>query len=410
MPHGSRDARQPRDVTDTDPQELAQAEAAQGIQPPLEGAFSPDTLDQAPPQIGQRRGAGDGGRAGQKVNVLRVPGQRPGKELARRREHRKHTKRLTARPNGPEELQRRAGRLGNALEVEQARVGVGALRKRGEKVRQHLQESPLALRRYGRRVAAARYLAQARRCIRGKPKAEAFKQAGVFIVMLNDARKLRRHVALLPRAATRKRPEQPLVNLSHRARRRIVIRKEPLGRAGAVFIAVAHREGHPAQPDRIVWQMLHRQFIHKLQPMLHLPQKQISGLEKRLFPSTQHPDRDESAERVQRRPRPHFGMIGPRHKLQKLDGEFDIPYPSPAVFHLPIHGALARAVLFRALLHGQNLLHRHRVERTRESELGKKPLQPLAQARRAGDGPRLDERLPLPGLTPRVVVAKELRN
>ena len=92
--------------------------------------------------------------------------------------------------------------------------------------------------------------------------------------------------------------------------------------------------------------MLQRQFIHKLQPMFHLPQKQISGLEKRLFPRAQTPDRDESAERVQRRPRPHFGMIGPRHKLQKLDGEFDIPYPSPAVFHLPIHGALARAVLF----------------------------------------------------------------
>ena len=131
-----------------------------------------------------------------------------------------------------------------------------------------------------------------------------------------------------------------------------------------------------------------------------------TGRRRRTAPASRRIDvarADELAQRLQRVRGTDRRVVATVHELQQLDRELDVADPAAPRFSSRSSSPRPMRLAFGARLHRPHRPHRVRAEHVRPHERLDELGEARAQLGVAGDRPRLDERLELPGLRPPLV-------
>src|SRR5437899_12637406 len=148
------------------------------------------------------------------------------------------------------------------------------------------------------------------------------------------------------------------------------------------------------------------QVEHDLEPMLGLAQKSVGILEYLVLLGGQAADLFQRLHGEQSVPLPNLRQVAAVEELEKLNGKLDVPDAAVAGLDFLITDSGPTDLLFDAPLERLDLVDFRETQVLSVYERFDGLEELLTQVQAAGDGPKLDQCLPFPGSTERVVIGK----
>ena len=153
-----------------------------------------------------------------------------------------------------------------------------------------------------------------------------------------------------------------------------------------------------------------RQLVADLQAMLNVPQKQVGLLKRCAFGRGQQPGVRQCRKRVKRVAAAQGGIGPARDKLHELHRKLDIPDAADAFFDVDVGVARPRDFLFQPPLVGLDAFNKRLFHPRSVDECLGHFHKRCADFSVPGHEPRLQERLPLPGFRPGLIIRAARRH
>ncbi len=169
-------------------------------------------------------------------------------------------------------------------------------------------------------------------------------------------------------------------------------------------IPKTHFPGEHCEPARAGGDLVRLKPVGDLDAVLNIAEEDIGGGQVAAVRHGQKTQAFDARERLKGIEVPKEGFLPPVDQLEGLDDEFDLPDPSLAELYVRNAAPAGGEISVDPLLDAGDLIEGAHVEGAPVDEGLNQVDEGAAQRDRSGRGPGLDERLPLPRLSPRLVI------